>query len=138
VRLNTHEFLFINHPLYVGSFSFQYVIGVLHVHHLSLHCFVVRAIRSLSLVYFLSLFFFFFFFFLMTRNPSKAYFVYLPLTGKPRTHVELLLHTNRVILRLCWRAGPKELFAFKGIRTLDLMRLPQRPRSFVFSLFGVH
>jgi hypothetical protein len=54
--------------------------------------------------------------------------VYPPLLGKPRTHVKRPLHTDRVILRLRRRAGPKELFALKGIRTLDLMKLPQRPR----------
>jgi hypothetical protein len=54
--------------------------------------------------------------------------VYPPLLGKSRTHVKSPLHTDQVIFRLRRRAGPKELFALKGIRTLDLMELPQRPR----------
>jgi hypothetical protein len=54
--------------------------------------------------------------------------VYPFLSSKPQTHVKCLLHTDRIILRLRQRVDPKELFAPKGIRTLDLMRLPQRPR----------
>jgi len=53
--------------------------------------------------------------------------VYPPLSGKSRIRVKHPLHTDRVILRLRQQVGPKELLAPKGIRTLDLMELPQRP-----------
>jgi hypothetical protein len=54
----------------------------------------------------------------MTRNPSKeGHFVYPLLSDKLRTYVKHSLYTDRVI----FRAGPKELFASKEIRTLDLM-----------------
>lgn len=55
--------------------------------------------------------------------------MYPLLSGKPRTHLKHLLHTDRVILRLRRRFGPKELFAPKGIQTLNLMGLPQKLRS---------
>jgi hypothetical protein len=54
--------------------------------------------------------------------------MYPLLLGKLRTHVKHPFHLDRLILWFCRRAGPKELFAPKGIRTLDLMRLSQRPR----------
>jgi hypothetical protein len=54
--------------------------------------------------------------------------MYQPLSGKPWTRVKRPLHIDRVILQLLRRAGPKELFASKGFRTLDLIELPQRPR----------
>jgi hypothetical protein len=71
--------------------------------------------------------------FLMTRNPFKAgHFVYPPLSGKPRTRVKRSLHTDWIILQLHRQADPKKLFASKRIRILDLMGLPQRPRSLPF------
>jgi len=54
--------------------------------------------------------------------------VYPPMSSKPRTHVKRPFHTDRVILLLHQWAGPKKLFVPKKIRTLDLMRLPQKPR----------
>jgi hypothetical protein len=57
----------------------------------------------------------------------QGHFVYQPLSGKLRTRAKRPLHTDRVILRFRRRASPKELFAPKEIRTLDLMGLPQRP-----------
>jgi len=53
--------------------------------------------------------------------------MYPPLSGKPRTYVKRPFHTDWVILWFCQRAGSKELFAPKEIRTLDLIGLPQRP-----------
>ena len=51
-----------------------------------------------------------------------------PKLGKPRTRVKRPLHTYQVMIRLRRRASPKELFAPKGIRTLDLMKTPQRSK----------
>jgi hypothetical protein len=69
-----------------------------------------------------------YYYYFMTRNPSKTgHFVYPPLLGKSRICVKRPLHTDRIILRLRSQAGPKKLFASKGIRTLDFIGLPQRP-----------
>jgi len=65
----------------------------------------------------------------MTRTPPKqSHFMYQPLSGKPWTRVKRPLYTDQIILRFRLQAGPKELFAPKEIRTLDLMGLPQRPK----------
>jgi hypothetical protein len=73
--------------------------------------------------------FYFILFFLWRRTPPKqGHFVYILLSGKLQTHVKRPLHTDRVKLRLRWRVSPKQLFTPKGIQTLDLMGLPQRPR----------
>jgi hypothetical protein len=69
------------------------------------------------------------FLFLFLRTPPRqSHFLYPPLLGKPRTRVKCLLHTDRIILRLHWRAGPKELFAPKGIQTSNFIGLQQRQR----------
>jgi len=52
----------------------------------------------------------------------------LPLSDKPRTRAKYSLHTDWVIIWLRRRAGPKELFAAKEIRTSDLIEIPPRPR----------
>jgi len=67
----------------------------------------------------------------MTRNPSKAGSLFVPtLLDKPQTRVKCPIHTDRVIHRLRRRTGSKELLTRKRIRTLYLMRLPQRPRLY--------
>lgn len=62
------------------------------------------------------------------RIPSRqGHFVYPLMSSKPRIRVKRHLHTDQVILQLCWWAGLKKLFAPKGIQILDLMGLPQKP-----------
>jgi hypothetical protein len=60
--------------------------------------------------------------------PRQGHFGYPSMSGKLRTCVKRPLHTDRVILRLRRRVGLKKLCIPKGIRTLDLMGLPQRLR----------
>jgi hypothetical protein len=63
----------------------------------------------------------------MIRNPQRHnYFMYSLLSDKLQTRVKRSLHTNRVILQLRQRADPNKLFVPKEIRTLNLMKLPQR------------
>ena len=56
------------------------------------------------------------------EEPSKARPLHIltPL-GKPQTFVKCPLQAHQ--------AGPKELFALKGIQTLNLMKTPPRPKA---------
>jgi hypothetical protein len=50
--------------------------------------------------------------------------MYTPLLSKPWIRIKCPLHTDLVIFRLRRQASLNELFAPKGIQTLDLMGLP--------------
>ena len=66
----------------------------------------------------------------MMRNPPKAgpLQVLIPIEVNLGPHAKHPFHIDRIILQLCRQASPKELFALKGIRTLDRMKMPPRPR----------
>jgi len=54
--------------------------------------------------------------------------VHTPLSSKPQTRAKRLLHTDWITLWLHRQNGPNELFATKGIQTLDLIKMSPRPR----------
>jgi hypothetical protein len=54
--------------------------------------------------------------------------VLIPIEVNLGPHAKHPFHIDQVILQLCRQASPKELFALKGIRTLDRMEMPPRPR----------
>jgi hypothetical protein len=62
------------------------------------------------------------------KKPLQGRATYPPLLSKSRIHTKRPIHTEWVILWLCWRADPNELFPPKGIPILDLMEMPPRPR----------